>query len=75
MNCALLLIIGCKVMFYMRINEKMGQLEFLVGQCLYDCSAFIVFFTFWNILFSLFYQVQGVTVDKSGYKDLNIFNR
>lgn len=31
LNCALLLIIGCKVMFYMRINESMGQLEFLVG--------------------------------------------
>ena len=75
LNTALLLVAGIKLMSYMRINESMGALEFLIGECLKDCSAFIVFFTFWNVLFSLFYQVQGVDSDSEDYKDLNVFNR
>ena len=59
----------------MRISRSLGQLELLVGKCVEDCFPFMLFFTFWNILFATFYLIQAADVNSDDYKGLNTFTK
>ena len=70
-NCFLYASVGLKCMSYMRIHPKLGQLELLIGKCMYDCIPFAIFYMSWCYLFARFNEILGVDSLKSSYTDLD----
>ena len=54
LNLFLYFSMALKLMSFMRFIQKLGQLELLIGQALYDSRAFAAFYITWNFLFGRF---------------------
>ena len=70
-NCFLYASVGLKCMSFMRIQPKLGQLELLIGQCLWDCIPFAIFYMAWTYLFARFNEILGVNSEHSQFVDLD----
>jgi len=71
LNVFLYASVGLKLMSFMRLQPKLGQLELLIGQCIYDCIPFAVFYMAWTYLFARFNEILGVNSEKDQFIDLD----
>ena len=65
-NLVLYLVVGLKMMSYMRLNHTLGNLELLIGKCLLDCLPFGIFYLVWTYLFGRFFEILGVDSNIDG---------
>ena len=49
-----------KIMYYVRVFEKIGWIVELVSQCLNDIKTFTLFFIFILLVFGTMFHVAGV---------------
>lgn len=59
LNFVLCLLIICKLMVLIRINQTMSQLAELLIVCIGDVVPFMIFFIIWILIFCVLYKVLG----------------
>ena len=62
-NFTLCILIVCKLMILIRINQTMAQLAELVVVCIRDVIPFMVFLIIWICIFCVLYKVLGAQQD------------
>ena len=59
LNLVLCILIICKLMVLIRINQTMSQLAELLIVCIGDVVPFMIFFVIWILIFCVLYKVLG----------------
>jgi hypothetical protein len=72
-KCMLSLLIYIKMLFYMRIHDKFGNMIALFMQCIFDLTSFAIFFVSLILLFSLMFSLLQNEVYDKYYPDMNYF--
>lgn len=66
-NTILLLLQVLKLLYFMRVSEKLAKIVKLSSQVFYDVSAFTVFLIFWVLVFLFLFIIAGFTFDTGDY--------
>jgi hypothetical protein len=59
-------------MFYARISKQNGRMIKLISSVLVELSIFMVFFSFWNLMFCWLTRIAGQDVEDDDYTNLGI---
>jgi hypothetical protein len=62
-----------KILNLLRYNHNVGRLVILIGKVFSELGPFLSFYLGWIIIFSLFYQMLGFSIEKNIH-NLDYFN-